>query len=100
MAGIENPYQRFSNTDLILRDHLAMDRTTLANERTFLAYIRTALSFSIVGATCIKFLSSRLAIMGGWALVAVALVLAIVGVWRYRKVHNRIAVAQSSSESL
>jgi putative membrane protein len=100
MAGIENPYKRFSDTDLILRDHLAIDRTTLANERTFLAYIRTALSFSIVGATCIKFLTSRLAVLGGWALIAVALILIIVGIWRYRQVHHRISVVQSSSGDL
>ena len=31
-----------SDENLILRDHLALDRTRLANERTLLAYIRTA----------------------------------------------------------
>lgn len=34
---------------LILRDHLAVDRTKLAVERAFLAYIRTGLSFLVAG---------------------------------------------------
>lgn len=34
---------------LILRDHLAVDRTRLAVERAFLAYIRTGLTFLVAG---------------------------------------------------
>lgn len=34
---------------LILRDHLAVDRTRLAVERAFLAYIRTGLAFLVAG---------------------------------------------------
>jgi putative membrane protein len=37
------------DTRLILRDHLAVDRTRLAVERAFLAYIRTGLSFLVAG---------------------------------------------------
>ena len=40
----------FTNTDeLILRDHLALVRTRLANERTLLSYIRSALYLLIGG---------------------------------------------------
>ena len=35
--------EQFTAEELILRDHLALDRTRLANERTLLAYLRTAL---------------------------------------------------------
>lgn len=34
---------------LILRDHLALERTRLANERTFMAYIRSSLYLLIGG---------------------------------------------------
>ncbi|MCX2744031.1 DUF202 domain-containing protein [Mangrovivirga sp. M17] len=34
---------------IILRDFLAMERTTLANERTFFSYIRTGLYLTIAG---------------------------------------------------
>ncbi len=39
---------------LILRDHLVMERTTLANQRTLLAYIRTAVSFFGAGIALVK----------------------------------------------
>jgi putative membrane protein len=36
-------------SDTLIRDRLARQRTELANERTLLSYIRTALGFFIVG---------------------------------------------------
>ena len=35
--------------EIILRDHLALQRTKLANERTLLTYVRTALYLIIAG---------------------------------------------------
>ena len=40
----------YSREELILRDHLALDRTRLANERTLLSYLRTALMLMVAGA--------------------------------------------------
>ena len=50
-----NPYSRFSNQSLILRDELALDRTILANERTLLAYLRSAVALMIAGVTIMHF---------------------------------------------
>jgi putative membrane protein len=50
---MKKPYGERSSDELILRDHLALDRTILANERTFLAYVRTTLAVIVVGATVI-----------------------------------------------
>ncbi len=36
-------------SELILRDHLAIERTKLAKERTSLAYIRTGISLALGG---------------------------------------------------
>lgn len=36
-------------TDTLVRDRLARQRTELANERTLLSYVRTALGFFAVG---------------------------------------------------
>jgi putative membrane protein len=45
----------FSHRDrLILRDHLALERTRLANERTFMAYVRSALYLVIGGLALIQ----------------------------------------------
>jgi len=35
-------YEQFSRSELILRDHLAIDRTRLANDRTLLAFVHSA----------------------------------------------------------
>ena len=48
MSEKQTPYQIIDG-QLILRDHLAADRTVLANERTFLAYIRTTLTLFVAG---------------------------------------------------
>lgn len=37
------------NKNLILRESLALQRTTLANQTTFLAFLRTAMYFSVAG---------------------------------------------------
>jgi putative membrane protein len=37
------------NKDLILRERLALQRTTLANQTTILAFIRTAMYFFVAG---------------------------------------------------
>ena len=43
-------YSRFVETQLILTDELAIDRTLLANERTLLAYLRAGMALIIAGA--------------------------------------------------
>ena len=64
-AMSSNPYERFTSSELILRDELAIDRTVLANERTLLSYIRTGLAFAVTGAGAIHFFASLIALLGG-----------------------------------
>lgn len=47
----KNDYKNYKEfgSDMILRDHLALDRTLLANERTYLSYLRTVVSFVVAG---------------------------------------------------
>ena len=44
-----------NETDLILRDFLAVERTKLANQRTLLSMLRTGLYFAIVGLSLMSF---------------------------------------------
>jgi putative membrane protein len=85
-----HPYSRFSEEELILRDHLAVDRTVLANERTLLAYVRTALALGVVGASCLHFLGGRAWWITGVAFLVLGGLTFGVGVWRYRKVRALI----------
>lgn len=82
----------------LLRDWLAVDRTTLANERTLLAYVRTSLSFFLVGMSFVHLpyfhpnpdLQSIFYIAFGWVLVAVSIGVGGYGAWRFRTFQRRL----------
>lgn len=85
MGEQETPYKNIKS-ELILRDHLAADRTILANERTFLAYIRTALTLFIAGLSFVHFdiLNSPWAdgCIGG-SFMLIGIVTFVLGFYRY-----------------
>ena len=85
------PYGRFAAEHLILRDHLALDRTVLANERTLLAYWRTALTLVIAGLTFVHFLSGSLLGVIGWLFIPAGLLPAALGWLRYRRLRRLLA---------
>lgn len=85
-VGIEEGiYGRFDVSEMILRDHLAADRTTLANQSTFLAYIRTALTFFVAGVTFIKFFEISIIVVVGWVFVPVSVLTFWLGLYRYNR---------------
>ncbi len=69
--------------EMILRDHLALDRTKLANQRTLLAFVRTSLYLVVSGIAVIKvdFLDKIRFL--GFILVGISLIVLILGVWNY-----------------
>jgi putative membrane protein len=85
-----DPFARFSPEQLILRDQLALDRTVLANERTFLSYVRTALAFGVVGATCLHLGQGPGFRLAGLVFLGLAACTAAIGLWRYRTVRRTI----------
>lgn len=82
----------FSNRDkLILRDHLALERTRLANERTFMAYIRSAL-YLLVGGLALMQVEGHGDMAGvGWLSLALALVFLLIGVIRFHSLKRQLA---------
>lgn len=85
------PYSRFYAEEMILRDHLALDRTTLANERTVLAYFRTAIMLFVTGLTIIKvFSDDRLLVVVGFGLLPIALAIFILGLLRFLKIRRKL----------
>lgn len=86
----DNPYARFKDEELIVRDYLAGDRTALANERTLLSYIRTALGFALAGGSVIHFLDSLAADFVGGTLLALAVAISVFGLQRFRWYKRRI----------
>ncbi len=77
--------------DLILRDHLAIDRTALANERTLLAYLRTAMGLAFIGLSILHFEGEHLPErLFAWTLVAAGAGLAALGFARFRRISRRL----------
>jgi len=66
-------------------DHLAADRTILANERTLLSYIRLAFTLFVAGVSFHKFFASPVLRAVGIAFLPLAGLVAAVGIRRYRR---------------
>jgi putative membrane protein len=88
---MKKTYEKFTEEELILRDHLALDRTVLANERTFLSYIRTTLALVVVGATLIHLTRDRLYDSLGVLCIMSGMGILIVGIKRTLKMSERIS---------
>jgi inner membrane protein YidH len=77
--------------ELILRDHLARDRTKLANERTLLAYIRTAFMLFVAGATALKvFVDTPGVVLTAWLFIGLGVFVGVFGAWRFVVMRRRI----------
>jgi putative membrane protein len=84
-------HEPLSAEELILRDHLAIDRTRLANERTLLAYTRTSLMLLVAGATAVKLVDvSRSILITGWIFLVLGSIVGVVGVWRFLAMRSAI----------
>ncbi|MEN8254901.1 MAG: DUF202 domain-containing protein [Verrucomicrobiota bacterium] len=84
---------------MILRDHLAYDRTVLANERTLLSYLRTAIALLAAGGTLVKiFPEEKTMVQLGTVLLVVGGVAAIIGIWRFVAVKRRISLAYKNPD--
>ena len=86
----KNPYHKFTAKELILRDHLAIDRTAMSNESTLLSYIRTSLAIIAAGATLIHFFSEFYIHAAGLSIIVLGLVLLICGYIRFKKIDKLI----------
>ena len=76
--------EQLTREDLILRDHLALDRTRLANERTLLAYARTALMLVVAGATAERVMGgTTIVVVTGWLFIGLGGLIAVWGIWRF-----------------
>jgi len=77
-------------SDLILRDHLAIERTKLANERTFLAYFRSSIFFLATGISIIHINFFSEVNFIGWSFVGISPLLLGIGLVRLIKVRKSL----------
>lgn len=87
---MERPYDNHGSEQLILRDHLAIDRTTLANERTLLAYVRTVLALLAAGVSFVHFFKPLAFEILGYFLVLSGIVLLTIGTRRFLRLRRAI----------
>lgn len=71
------------NTDLILREKLALQRTLLANQSTFLAFLRTSMYFLIAGLTIDNVLQVQYGRLIKFIFFLIAGLLLVIGIINY-----------------
>lgn len=79
------------NNEISRTDFLALERTKLANERTFLAYFRTFVVFVSSGIVILKVDALENLMILGYASIAMAILLLIIGIVRFIYVKKRMA---------
>lgn len=81
----------FTNTDeLILRDHLALVRTRLANERTLLSYIRSALYLLIGGIALLQLEGYGDLQWVGKSSLVLCVIFILIGLYRYHTLRRQL----------
>lgn len=91
------------NKDLILRERLALQRTTLANQTTVLAFIRTAMYFFVAGLSTRNLLMIENSIVieiSFYTIAFVILSLGLLNFFKHRKMitENRMHIGHYKSD--
>jgi putative membrane protein len=82
---------------LDLRDCLALERTSLANERTFFAYARTAIMVLITGVSAFKLFPGILIIfIAGLIAVGLSVILFFIGLKKYLRRYRSLSTMKSN----
>jgi|APTNR8051073442_1049403.scaffolds.fasta_scaffold00587_14 putative membrane protein len=84
------PREYVNREKIILRDYLALERTRLANERTLFSYLRTAIYILLAGLTLFQIRALDYGHLIGYLAIGISLLMAFIGLVRYRKVHRRL----------
>jgi putative membrane protein len=78
------------NKDLILREKLAIERTTMANDRTLLSFLRTALYFSIAGLSLNELLKLTYGSAIEISFYIIAAITLVAGIIKYINVKRKV----------
>ena len=89
MIKNKNIYEKIEE-DLILRDHLAVERTRLANETALLAYLRTSLFLISIGLTFIKIEEFKGIAIIGWICIPFSIILVSFGIFRFVRLNRQM----------
>lgn len=76
--------------EIILRDHLAMERTKLANERTLLSYIRTSLYLVLGGIAFLGMQDFEEIRNLGYFSLGLSVILIVIGIVRFLQLKSHM----------
>lgn len=80
---LHNPFKPRIMNEKKLREHLALERTKLANERTLLAYIRASLYLLVGGTALLQLKDNENLHIIGYIALFICVLFIIIGIWRY-----------------
>ncbi|MGV9011831.1 MAG: DUF202 domain-containing protein [Flavobacteriales bacterium] len=81
----------FTNrSPLILRDHLALERTRLSNERTLLSYIRSSLYLLIGGIALVQVEGYGDLRYVGYLSLLICVISLVVGFYRFQRLRHQL----------
>lgn len=78
------------NNDLILREKLALQRTTLANQSALLAFIRTSMYFLVAGISINNLTTVKYGNLIEVVFITVSACLLIIGIINYKRQKTKI----------
>ncbi len=87
---LHNPFKPRVINEKLLREHLALERTKLANERTLLSYIRSSLYLLIGGIALLQLESYGNLHWLGYISLFLCLVFIIIGFSRYVALEKKL----------
>lgn len=91
VTGIQRLKSNFRQKEkIILRDFLALERTTLANERTLFSYIRSSIYLGIAGITFLNIPQFKSMLWLSYTLFGVSAIMVIYGVYRYQILKRKL----------
>ncbi|HET8839521.1 MAG TPA: DUF202 domain-containing protein [Flavobacteriaceae bacterium] len=87
---LHNPFKPRVINEKLLREHLALERTKLANERTLLSYIRSSLYLLIGGIALLQIEDYGNLHWLGYAALCLCLLFIIIGFSRYVALEKKL----------
>ena len=76
--------------EALIREHLALERTKLANERTLLSYTQAALYFLLGGLALIQLKEYEEMHYIGYLALVFSVLFVTVGIWRFIALRNKM----------
>lgn len=90
LVKLYNPFKTRNIDERFVREHLALERTKLANERTLLSYIRSSLYLFIGGLAIFQVKEYRQVHWLGYLSLVICVIFITIGIYRYIHLNRKL----------